>query len=150
MRCILMLVVALTGCSSGAGAFAGYGMKRGVVYGAEGGAGLAVAQVAAGIQNQDRFRYFRIDATGNTAMWKHEGDVGVGGRFGIGYGRGQTHRGGVFAIGGNGGYNFRDHHCTDHYGMVGLLGMELRYAGGELQFVANARIEATADNLCLR
>ena len=66
--------------------------------------GLWAAQLVVGMQNADRFKYGRIDVGGNPTAFYSDGRPGYGGRFGIGYGWGDTHQGGAFASGANLGF----------------------------------------------
>jgi hypothetical protein len=57
VRLVLVLVSA---CSYGGGAYAGYGLKRGVVVGAEGGAGVGILQTNVGFDRLGRV-FARLD-----------------------------------------------------------------------------------------
>lgn len=143
------LLVLGSGCAIGAGPYAGYGTKRGLIYGGEASWGIIPAQLVVGMQNADRFKYGRLDVGGNPAAFYHDPRLGYGGRFGIGYGWGDTHTGGgVLATGGNIGYALSRARCDNFTGTILTFGIELRYQGGEFQVVANTRYE-TQQDLCI-
>src|SRR6185503_2088085 len=80
------LVVVLGGCAVGAGPVAGYGLKRGAFWGAEGTAGLSVARAGLGWQSNARNVHVRLESTFDRA-WDGQSDVGVlpSMRVGAGY-----------------------------------------------------------------
>ena len=129
------------GCAGGGGPFVGYGLRHGLVYGAEVGAGAPLAQVTVGAQNVDLFTYGRVDLMFNYAQLESTSTLGAGARLGAGYGISESSHGAAFAIGGTFGWNFKPAECEGDNGLIGLLGLELRYAKGEIQFVATTRVD---------